>query len=207
MARYTGSVCRQCRREGVKLFLKGNRCFSAKCAVTKRPNPPGQHRPMRRKVSEYGLQLREKQKARRAYGILEGQFEHYFEMAAAQKGVTGENLLRLLERRLDNVVYRMGYGASRAQSRQFVNHGHFLVNGKKVDIPSYLIKVGDEITVKERSRSINRFKEVRDGVERIIPTWLEFDADALRGKVVALPQREDIDLSLQETLIVELYSR
>ena len=189
MARYTGSVCRLCRREGVKLFLKGDRCYGPKCAVGNRPTPPGEHGQARqKKQSEYGMQLREKQKARRAYGVFETQFHNYFTMAERQKGVTGENLLILLERRLDNVVYRLGLGASRPQARQLVRHGHILVNGKKVNIPSYLVDVNDVIT-------------------RVVPKWLTLDAENLKGTVAALPQREDVDLTLQEHLIVELYSR
>ncbi|MGI6706129.1 MAG: 30S ribosomal protein S4 [Clostridia bacterium] len=207
MARYTGAVCRLCRREGMKLYLKGERCYTEKCSITRRPTPPGQHGQSRRKVSEYGLQLREKQKARRIYGVLENQFEKYFEMAERMKGITGENLLQLLERRLDNVVYRLGFASSRAQARQFVRHGHIRVNGKKVNIPSYLVNVGETISVKENSRDIDRFKEAREGTSRIVPKWLEVDSGNLEGKVVALPVREDIDMELQEHLIVELYSR
>lgn len=209
MARYTGSVCRQCRREGTKLFLKGDRCYSAKCAVTKRHTPPGQHGQARtRKQSEYGIQLREKQKCRRAYGVLESQFRKYFEMASNMRGVTGENMLCLLERRLDNVAYRLGLGESRPMARQFVQHGHVRVNGKKVDIPSYLIKTGDVITVRERSRDIQNLKAMREqGAGRLVPKWLEMDVENLTGKVVAMPQRDDIDLTIEEHLIVEFYSR
>lgn len=208
MARYTGSVCRLCRREGCKLFLKGDRCYSAKCAVDRRGTPPGQHGKARaRKQSEYGLQLREKQKARRAYGVLESQFRKYFETAERMRGITGENLLQLLELRLDNVAYRLGFGVSRPQARQFVMHGHVLVNGKKVDIPSYQVKVGDVITIREASQSIERIKELREGAQKNVPQWLELDSANLTGKVTALPVREDIDLTLEEHLIVELYSR
>ncbi|MDR3051331.1 MAG: 30S ribosomal protein S4 [Oscillospiraceae bacterium] len=208
MARYTGSVCRLCRREGQKLFLKGERCFSAKCAVGARPTPPGQHGQARqRKMSEYGLQLREKQKARRAYGVLESQFHRYYEKATNMKGITGENLLQLLERRLDNVIYRLGLAASRPQARQVVRHGHILVDGKKVDIPSYLVKTGEVITLRARSQEQDHFKILREGSGRIIPKWLTFDAQNLTGTVAALPAREDIDLSIEEHLIVELYSR
>lgn len=207
MARYTGSVCRQCRREGVKLFLKGDRCYGAKCALSRRSNPPGMHKQSRRKVSEYGLQLREKQKARRSYGVLEKQFERYFDLAERKKGVTGENLFQLLERRLDNVVYRLGFCASRAQARQYVTHGHFTVNGKKVNIPSYLVDAGDVITVKATSRDIDRFKLVRDGADRAIPSWLDFNADGLEGRIVRLPGNDDLDANIQQQLIVELYSR
>jgi len=208
MARYTGSVCRLCRREGVKLFLKGDRCYSPKCAAGHRPFPPGEHGQARqRKQSEYGIQLREKQKAKRAYGVLENQFHRYYEKAVRQKGVTGENLLVFLERRLDNVLFRMGYGASRAQARQIVRHGHIRVNGKKVDIPSFLVSVNDIISVREKSAESDKFKALREGTGRIIPKWLTVDAENLRGTVIAMPQREDIDLTLQEHMIVELYSR
>ncbi len=208
MARYTGSVCRLCRREGTKLFLKGDRCFSGKCAVDHRPTPPGQHGQARqRKMSEYGLQLREKQKARRAYGLMETQFVRTFDKATAMKGVAGENLLQLLECRLDNVVYRAGFGASRPQARQTVRHGHILVNGKKVDIPSYSIKEGDVITVRQKSKESEHFKALREGSNRVLPKWLTVDADNLTITVAALPVREDIDLTLQENMIVEFYSR
>ena len=208
MARYTGSVCRLCRREGTKLFLKGEKCFSAKCAVSKRPTPPGQHGQARqRKPSEYGLQLREKQKARRAYGLLEGQFLRTYERAANMKGVTGENLLSLLERRLDNVIYRAGFAASRPQARQLVLHGHFLVNGKKVDVPSYELDQNDVITVKQGSKEMELFKAAREGSSRIVPKWLTVNADELTATVAALPVREDIDFSIQENMIVEFYSR
>jgi len=207
MARYTDSVCRQCRREGVKLFLKGERCFGAKCSVTKRPTPPGQHGLSRKKQSQYGIQLREKQKARRLYGVMEGQFHRTFERAARMRGVTGENLLILLERRLDNVVYRLGLGDSRPQSRQMVSHGHILVNGKKVDIPSFLVKIGDVISVKERSMNIDRLKALREEGNRNLPKWLTLDAENLKGTMIALPQRDDIDLTIEEHQIVELYSR
>ena len=208
MARYTGSVCRQCRREGQKLFLKGDKCYSQKCTFGHRPTPPGQHGQARqKKMSEYGIQLREKQKARRAYGVLETQFHRYYERATNMKGVTGENLLQLLERRLDNVVYRVGLGSSRAQARQFVRHGHIYVNGKKVDIPSYIVDAGEVVTLRARSREINHFKALREGSGRILPKWLTFDAENLTATVAALPAREDVDLSIQEHLIVELYSR
>ncbi len=207
MARYIDSVCRQCRREGMKLFLKGDRCFGAKCAVTKRPTPPGQHGVSRKKQSQYGIQLREKQKARRTYGVMEGQFRKTFEHASRMHGITGENLLILLERRLDNVVYRLGLGDSRAQARQMVSHGHVLVNGKKVDIPSFLVKPGDVITVKERSQDIEHVKALREEGNRNLPKWLSLDAENLKGTVVAMPQRDDIDLTIEEHQIVELYSR
>lgn len=208
MARYTGSVCRLCRREGGKLFLKGDKCYSPKCTFNKRATPPGQHGQARqRKVSEYGVQLREKQKCRRAYGILEGQFQRYYDKASNMRGVTGENLLVLLERRLDNVIYRLGLGASRAQARQIVRHGHVRVNGKKVDIPSFLVKEGDAITLRERSREQEHFKALREGTGRIVPKWLTFDPENLTANVTAAPARDDIDLSINEQLIVEYYSR
>lgn len=209
MARYTDSVCRLCRREGTKLFLKGDRCYSAKCSVVKRHTPPGQHGQARsRKQSEYGTQLREKQKCRRAYGVLESQFRKYFDMASNMRGVTGENMLGLLERRLDNVVYRLGLGESRAMARQIVLHGHIRVNGEKVDIASYLLKPGDVITVRERSRDMQNLKALREqGTSKTVPKWLEMDAENLTGKVVAMPQRDDIDLTIEEHLIVEFYSR
>ncbi len=208
MARYTDSVCRLCRREGTKLFLKGEKCFSSKCAVSKRPTPPGQHGQARqRKPSEYGLQLREKQKARRAYGLLEGQFYRTYERASNMKGVTGENLLSLLERRIDNVIYRAGFAASRPQARQLVLHGHFQVNGKKVDIPSFEVDQNDVITVKQKSREMELFKAAREGSNRVVPKWLTVNADELTVTVSALPARDDIDFSLQENMIVEFYSR
>lgn len=208
MARYTGSVCRLCRREGTKLFLKGEKCFSQKCAVGKRPTPPGQHGQARqRKMSEYGVQLREKQKARRAYGLLEGQFFRTYERATTMKGITGENLLQLLERRLDNVIYRTGFAASRPQARQLVLHGHFLVNGKKVDIPSYELDLNDVITVRQASKEMELFKAAREGASRIVPKWLTVNADELTATVSALPARDDIDFTLQENMIVEYYSR
>ena len=209
MARYTDSVCRQCRREGEKLFLKGERCYSAKCAVVKRHTIPGQHGQGRRQQqSEYGIQLREKQKLRRAYGVLESQFRKYYEMAANMRGATGENMLSLLERRLDNVVYRLGLAESRPMARQMVNHGHILVDGKKVDIASFLVKPGQVIAVKERSRDMQNLKDLREqGASKPIPKWLELNADGLTGKIVAMPQRDDIDLTVEEHLIVEFYSR
>ena len=208
MARYTGSVCRLCRREGTKLFLKGDRCYGPKCALANRQTIPGEHGQARqRKPSEYGLQLREKQKAKRAYGVMETQFHRYFETAERQKGITGENLLILLERRLDNVIYRMGFGASRPQARQIVRHGHILVNGKKVNIPSYLVDANDVITIREKSAEQEHFKALREGTNRVIPKWLTVDNENLKATVTALPAREDVDLTLQEHLIVELYSR
>jgi small subunit ribosomal protein S4 len=207
MARYIDSVCRQCRRESMKLFLKGDRCFGVKCAITKRPNPPGMHGVSRKKPSQYGVQLREKQKARHMYGLMESQFRKTFEKAARMRGITGENLLVLLERRLDNVVYRLGIGESRPQSRQLVGHGHILVNGKKVDIPSFVVKPGDVITIKERSQSIDHIKSLREEGNRNLPKWLSLDADKLKATILALPQRDDIDLTIEEHQIVELYSR
>ncbi|MBP7331084.1 MAG: 30S ribosomal protein S4 [Firmicutes bacterium ADurb.Bin373] len=208
MAKYTESVCRLCRREGQKLYLKGDRCFTPKCGVERRAYAPGQHGQGRKKFSEYGLQLREKQKARRIYGILENQFRRYFAKAERQPGVTGENLLRLLERRLDNVVYRIGLGSSRGEARQLVLHGHFLVNGRKVNIPSYLIRVGDVITVRDKSKESPKFKELLERAgDRTPPAWLEFEAEQARARVVDLPARDQIDATVQEHLIVELYSR
>ena len=208
MARYTGAVCRLCRREGQKLFLKGERCYTGKCAVARRAYAPGQHGQARnRKASEYGKQLRTKQYARRYYGVLEGQFRHYFEMATKMAGVTGENLLRLLESRLDNVVYRLGYASSRAEARQLVTQGHFTVNGRKVNIPSYLTKVGEAVAVKENSRALDKMKAIAEAnSSRPVPKWLEKTAE-WEAKIAAVPAREDIDLPIEETLIVELYSK
>lgn len=208
MARYTGPVCRLCRREGQKLFLKGERCYSKKCAVDRRAYAPGQHGQGRKKVSEYGRQLRTKQFARRYYGVLEGQFRHYFEMAEKMPGVTGENLLRLLESRLDNVVYRLGLASSRAEARQLVTHGHYTVNGRKVNIPSFLTKPGQVVAVKDGSRQSDKIKAIVEAnASRPIPKWLELNRETLEAKVVAVPNREDIDLPIEETLIVELYSK
>jgi len=208
MASDPDAVCRMRRREGTKLFLKGDKCFSAKCAQTARPTPPGQHGQARaRKASEYGTQLREKQKARRAYGLMEGQFRRTFVKAEGMKGITGDNLLSLLERRLDNVVYRSGLASSRAQARQFVAHGLFTVNGKKVDIPSFTTKVGDVVSVRSNRRDIEHFKIVKEGIARVIPKWLTTSAAELSVTVNALPQRDDVDLTLQENMIVEFYSR
>ncbi len=209
MARYTGASCKLCRREGQKLFLKGERCYTNKCSVDRRPYAPGMHgQNNRKKISEYGVQLREKQKAKRFYGILESQFRRYYEMAIRKKGITGEILLQLLESRLDNVVHRMGFGSSRDESRQLVTHGHFFVNGRRVSIPSYLVKPGDEIMVADSSRKSTRFKDILDITGgKVVPKWLEVDQENLKGKVVSLPAREDIDLPIQEHLIVELYSK
>ena len=207
MARYTDASCRLCRREGEKLFLKGERCYTNKCSISRRAYAPGQHGQQKKKMSEYGIQLREKQKARRYYGILEGQFRTYFEMASKKSGITGENLLQLLELRFDNVIYRLGFGASRPEARQLVKHEHFTVNGQKVNIPSYLLKVGDVIEVREKSRSMPKMKAVVEAAGKVVPKWLELDNENLKGKVAALPAREDIDLPLKEHLIVELYSK
>lgn len=208
MARYTGPVCRLCRREGQKLFLKGDKCYSEKCAINKRAYAPGQHGQGRKKLSEYGVQLREKQKARRYYGVLEGQFEKYFDMAEKMKGITGENLLATLESRLDNVAYRLGFAMSRPEARQVVRHGHVTVNGKKVNIPSYLVKPGDVIALCEASKGIERFKQILEAnASRPIVKWLDLDRNTCQAKVLSLAAREDIDLDLQETLIVELYSK
>lgn len=208
MARYTGAVCRLCRREGQKLFLKGSRCYGEKCAINKREYAPGQHGQSRKKLSEYGMQLREKQKAKRYYGVLESQFSHYFELANKKSGVTGDNLLQILESRLDNVVYRLGFALSRAEARQLVVHGHFLVNGRKVNIPSYLVKEGDVISLKEKSRSLPKVKAVLEQTEgKVVPKWLDLDTNTMQAKVVALAQRDDIDIEIEEHLIVELYSK
>ena len=207
MARYTEAVCRMCRREGQKLFLKGDRCYT-KCALENRSYPPGQHGQGRSKSSEYGQQLREKQKAKRYYGVLESQFRSYYEMAERRQGKTGENLLSILECRLDNVVYRLGFAMSRAEARQMVSHGHFTVNGRKVNIPSYQVKPGMVITLKESSRGLEKIKaNVEANSSRPAPKWLEYDANNMIAKVVAVPARDDIDLPIEEHLIVELYSK
>lgn len=208
MARYTEAVCRLCRREGQKLFLKGDRCYTDKCAVQHRAYAPGQHGQGRSKTSEYGLQLREKQKTKRYYGLLESQFHSYFVMASKKQGQTGENLLSILETRLDNTIYRLGFAMSRAEARQLVRHGHFTVNGKKVNIPSFLVKPGMVIALKETSRSLEKIKaNVEANAFRKAPKWLEYDASNLIAKVVAQPTKEDIDLPIEEHLIVELYSK
>ncbi len=207
MARYTESVCRQCRREGQKLFLKGARCYSNKCALGRRAYAPGMHgqAQLRRKSSEYGLQLREKQKTKRFYGVLEGQFRKTYETAERMAGKTGDNLLSLLERRFDNIIYRMGLAQSRPQARQLVLHGHFTINGKKANIPSMYLNAGDVIEVKESSRQLAPFSEHE--ATRAVPQWLSYNAEQYRGQVMSLPQREDVDLEVQERLIVELYSK
>ncbi len=209
MARYTGSVCRICRRENLKLFLKGDRCFSDKCAFDRRSYPPGDHGQRRgRKVSDYGIQLREKQKVKRMYGLSENQFRLFFKRADKQKGITGTNLLVMLERRLDSTVYRMGFVNSRTQGRHFVKHNHFLVNGKKVNIPSYLTKMGDIIEVREKSRKVKAIEDAMDAVvRRGLPQWLELDKDNFKASIKALPVREDITMPIEEQLIVELYSK
>ena len=207
MAKYTESKCRLCRREGAKLFLKGERCFKGTCAFDRRPTAPGQHGSIRKKASEYRIQLREKQKCKRIYGVLEGQFRDYYEKADRMKGVTGENMLSLLERRFDNVIYRMGIGSSRAQAKQLVTHGHFTVNGKNCNIASMMLKVNDEIKVKESKKDNKFFAEIKSMKVGNMPKWLEFDPETLTGKVIALPVREDIDSNIQEHLIVELYSK
>jgi small subunit ribosomal protein S4 len=208
VARYTGPRCRLCRREGSKLFLKGDRCFTEKCAFERRSYAPGHHGQGRIKVSDYGIRLREKQRVRRIYGVNESQFRRYFEMADRQKGVTGTNLLVLLEKRLDNVVYRLGFAESRAQARQLVKHGHFLVNGRKVDIPSFQVKVGDEITVREKSKDIIPIVQALEAVARRgVPDWLELDADNKKGTVKSVPERSHITMPIQEQFIVEFYSK
>ncbi|MBU5256322.1 30S ribosomal protein S4 [Tissierella praeacuta] len=207
MARYTGPVCRLCRREGMKLFLKGDRCYTDQCAINKRNYAPGQHGQSRKKVTEYGMQLREKQKVRRFYGISESQMVKYFIMADKMRGITGENLLKILELRLDNVVYRMGFASSRAEARQLVTHGHFLVNGSKVDIPSVILSVGDVVEIKERTRGSEKIKSLVENHNGNTVKWINVDIDQLKGSIVAEPTREDIDIPVEEHLIVELYSK
>ena len=208
MARYTGAVCRLCRREGQKLFLKGERCYTDKCSVVRRNYAPGQHGQGRKKNSEYGIQLRAKQMTRRYYGVLESQFRHYYDLAEKREGKTGEALLSILETRLDNVVYRLGWASSRPEARQLVVHGHFQINGKRVDIPSYLTKPGETISICENSRNSAKIKAVLEtNSSRPIPKWLEINREALEAKVLSTPTREDIDLAVEETLIVELYSK
>ena len=208
MAKYTDAKCRLCRREGGKLFLKGDKCYKTSCPFERRPVAPGQHGADRKKVSEYGLQLREKQKTKRIYGVLEGQFREYYEKADKMKGITGENMLSLLERRLDNVVYRMGVASSRSQARQLVTHAHFTVNGRPVDIASFQVKVGDVIAVKETKKDSPYFKELKETAKSgKMPKWLDFDNEKLEGKILSLPTREDIDSQINEQMIVELYSK
>jgi len=207
MGRYTGSVCRLCRREGMKLYLKGEKCYTEKCPVHKRPTPPGMHGPSRRKPSEFGIRLREKQKLRRIYGVLETQFKNYFQQAARAKGVTGTRLLQLLETRLDNVVYRLGMAASRKEARQLVAHGHIAVNGRKVTIPSYQVRPGEVVGLTPSGREHPRIKELTAALTRPVPSWLEWHPERLEGRVLALPAREEIDVPVQEQLIVEYYSR
>ena len=208
MARYTGAVCRLCRREGKKLFLKGERCYSEKCSVGVRAYAPGQHGQGRKKSSEYGLQLRAKQTARRFYGVQENQFHHYFEIAERKQGITGDNLLKILESRLDNVVYRVGFASSRAEARQLVGHGHFEVNGSRVDIASYLLKAGDVITVCEKSRGSEKIKAtIEANSARPVPQWIDVNRDAFTAKVINLPNRDQIDAPVEEQLIVEFYSK
>ena len=208
MSRYTGAVCKLCRREGKKLFLKGERCYTGKCAFERRAYAPGQHGQSRKKTSEYGLQLRAKQQARRYYGIQEGQFHKYFIMAEKKAGVTGENLLRICESRLDNVVYLLGWASSRNEGRQLVTHGHFLVNGKRVDIASYLLKAGDVVSIKEKSRESDKIKAVLEtNASRPVPAWLEADAENFSAKVAAMPERDQIMAPVEEHLIVEFYSK
>ncbi len=208
MARYTESVCKQCRREGQKLFLKGARCYTEKCAVGRRAYAPGQHGQGRKKTSEYGLQMRAKQMTRRYYGVLESQFRKYYDTAAKKRGKTGEEMLILLERRLDNVIFRLGWADSRPQARQMVTHGHIAVNGKRVDIPSFLVKAGDMVSMMENSRKKDSFKAIVEAnAARPVPKWLESDHEKVEGKVIAMPTREEIDLPVDETLIVEYYSK
>lgn len=208
MARYTGPVCKLCRREGTKLYLKGERCYSDKCALSKRAYAPGQHGQGRKKVTEYGIQLREKQKTKRIYGLLEKQFRAYFDKAARQKGIAGENLLQILERRLDNVVYRLGFAGSRNEARQIVRHSHIAVNGRRVNIPSFLVKPGDVVEIREDRRKQPRIKEIMEVADqKIIPEWLSRDLEGYRGEILRLPIREEIDTPIEEHMIVELYSR
>ncbi len=208
MARYTGSKCRLCRRENMKLFLKGERCYTSSCAFDRRQYPPGEHGQGRSKFSPYGEQLREKQKVKRIYGVLEKQFRNYYKKAASKKGVTGDNLIRMLESRLDNIVYRIGFASSRSEARNLVKHGHFIVNGKKTDIPSYLVQPEDTIVVREKSRKVSVIKEAMETAQqRGIPRWLQLDAGQFEGTVLALPEREEITMPMREQLIVELYSK
>lgn len=208
MARYTGPSCRLCRRQNMELYLKGERCYTDKCSIKRRSYPPGQHGQLRSKISDYGMQLREKQKVRRIYGILEKQFRGYFAEAERMKGVTGENLLTLLERRLDNIIYRLGFASSRTEARQLVRHCHFKLNGRKVNIPSIQCKIGDVLELREKSRKIESINDALDAVvRRGLPQWLELEKDAFKGLIKAMPIREDIALPIQEQLVVELYSK
>ncbi|MBR6693398.1 MAG: 30S ribosomal protein S4 [Clostridia bacterium] len=208
MARYTGAVCRLCRREGQKLFLKGERCYSEKCSFNARAYAPGQHGQGRKKSSEYGIQLRAKQRARRFYGVQEAQFHHYFEMAERKQGITGDNLLKILESRLDNVVYRVGFASSRAEARQLVGHGHYEVNGHRVDIASYLVKAGDVVSICEKARASEKMKAVLEANSaRPVPAWIDVNREALEAKIIALPNRDQIEAPVEEQLIVEFYSK
>jgi small subunit ribosomal protein S4 len=208
MARYTGPVCKLCRREKLKLFLKGERCYTEKCAIERRPYPPGQHGRGRRKSSDYGLQLREKQKVRRIYGLLERQFRRYYKLAERMKGVTGENLLRLLERRLDSTTYRLGFAVSRSDARQLVSHGHLLVNGARVNVPSYLVRAGDVVEIHPKSKTAGRLMHALELADRRpMASWLELDRENMKGKVVAEPNREELTIPITEHLVVELYSK
>ncbi len=207
MARYTGPVCRLCRREGLKLYLKGDRCYTDKCSIGRRNSAPGQHGQNKKKLTNHGIQLREKQKVKRYYGVLEGQFAEYFNIANKMQGVTGNNLLSLLEQRFDNVVYRLGFAASRAEARQLVVHGHFTLNGKKADVPSMILKVGDEIAVKETSKSLPKFKSIVENHKVTVAQWLQVEPDNFKGRIIAIPTKADIELPIEEHLIVEWYSK
>lgn len=207
MARYTGPVCRLCRREGVKLYLKGDRCYSDKCSISRRNSAPGQHGQNKKKLTNHGIQLREKQKVKRYYGVLEAQFAEYFNIANKMQGVTGNNLLSILEQRFDNVVYRLGFAASRAEARQLVVHGHFTVNGKKADIPSMILKVGDEIAVQEASKNLPKFKSIIENHKVSVAQWLQVEPDNMKGRIIAIPSKADIELPIEEHLIVEWYSK
>lgn len=207
MARYTGPVCRLCRREGLKLYLKGDRCYTDKCSIGRRNSAPGQHGQNKKKLTNHGIQLREKQKVKRYYGVLEGQFAEYFNIANKMQGVTGNNLLSILEQRFDNVVYRLGFAASRAEARQLVVHGHFTLNGKKADVPSMILKVGDEIAVKETSKSLPKFKSIIENHKVSVAQWLQVEPDNMKGRIIAIPTKADIELPIEEHLIVEWYSK
>lgn len=207
MARYTGPVCRLCRREGLKLYLKGDRCYTDKCSIGRRNSAPGQHGQNKKKLTNHGIQLREKQKVKRYYGVLEGQFAEYFDIANKMQGVTGNNLLSILEQRFDNVVYRLGFAASRAEARQLVVHGHFTLNGKKADVPSMTLKVGDEIAVKETSKSLPKFKSIVENHKVSVAQWLQVEPDNMKGRIIAIPTKADIELPIEEHLIVEWYSK